>query len=468
MVFKGYEIIVIVKFNDVLFIRILFYRLAKSLFSGYYAALCDRAHGCLPKPANFMSLPHSSHLTPEDSRVASVLRSPKLFMRETLAGVITALALIPEVISFSVIAGVDPKVSLIASVVLCLALSVMGGRPAMVTAAAGSVALVIGPMVHLHGVQYILPAVLLAGVIQILFGVLGMARLMRFIPQSVMTGFVNALGILIFFAQVPHFWSKEPLIIGLFVLTLLIVLWAPRVIKSVPSPLIAIVLLTLFTVFSGQILPTVGDEGSMSGGLPGFTQLLVPLNLHTLSIIWPCALSIAFVGLMESLLTAKLVDELTATTSNKRRESIGLGVANMMSGIYGGIAGCAMIGQTIVNVEMGKGRSRVSTIAAGLVLLVLVTGLSEVMAKIPMAVLAGIMAIVAFKTFNWHSIQPATVKGAPIAETVVMLITVAATVSTGNLAIGVLGGIVVMVIIPSRLNHKHAATSGKSSPDQEK
>lgn len=468
MVFKGYEIIVIVKFNDVLFIRILFYRLAKSLFSGYYAALCDRAHGCLPKPANFMSLPHSSHLTPEDSRVASVLRSPKLFMRETLAGVITALALIPEVISFSVIAGVDPKVSLIASVVLCLALSVMGGRPAMVTAAAGSVALVIGPMVHLHGVQYILPAVLLAGVIQILFGVLGMARLMRFIPQSVMTGFVNALGILIFFAQVPHFWSKEPLIIGLFVLTLLIVLWAPRVIKSVPSPLIAIVLLTLFTVFSGQILPTVGDEGSMSGGLPGFTQLLVPLNLHTLSIIWPCALSIAFVGLMESLLTAKLVDELTATTSNKRRESIGLGVANMMSGIYGGIAGCAMIGQTIVNVEMGKGRSRVSTIAAGLVLLVLVTGLSEVMAKIPMAVLAGIMAIVAFKTFNWHSIQPATVKGAPIAETVVMLITVAATVSTGNLAIGVLGGIVVMVIIPSRLNHKHTATSGKSSPDQEK
>ena len=468
MVFKGYEIIVIVKFNDVLFIRILFYRLAKSLFSGYYAALCDRAHGCLPKPANFMSLPYSSHLTPEDSRVASVLRSPKLFMRETLAGVITALALIPEVISFSVIAGVDPKVSLIASVVLCLALSVMGGRPAMVTAAAGSVALVIGPMVHLHGVQYILPAVLLAGVIQILFGVLGMARLMRFIPQSVMTGFVNALGILIFFAQVPHFWSKEPLIIGLFALTLLIVLWAPRVIKSVPSPLIAIVLLTLFTVFSGQILPTVGDEGSMSGGLPGFTQLLVPLNLHTLSIIWPCALSIAFVGLMESLLTAKLVDELTATTSNKRRESIGLGVANMMSGIYGGIAGCAMIGQTIVNVEMGKGRSRVSTIAAGLVLLVLVTGLSEVMAKIPMAVLAGIMAIVAFKTFNWHSIQPATVKGAPIAETVVMLITVAATVSTGNLAIGVLGGIVVMVIIPSRLNHKHTATSGKSSPDQEK
>lgn len=415
-----------------------------------------------------MSTPHTSVLTPDDGRVASVLRSPKLFMRETLAGVITALALIPEVISFSVVAGVDPKVSLIASVVLCLALSVMGGRPAMVTAAAGSVALVIGPMVAQHGVQYILPAVILAGIIQILFGVLGMARLMRFIPQPVMTGFVNALGVLIFFAQVPHFWTKSPLIVGVFVLTLLIVLWVPRFIKSVPSPLIAIVLLTLFTVFSGQILPTVGDEGSMSGGLPGFTQLLVPLNLQTLSIIWPCALSIAFVGLMESLLTAKLVDELTATPSSKRRESIGLGVANIMSGCYGGIAGCAMIGQTIVNVEMGKGRSRVSTLAAGLVLLVLVTALSDVMAKIPMAVLAGIMAIVAFKTFNWHSIQPTTVKSAPIAETLVMLVTVAATVYTGNLAIGVLGGIVIMAIIPARLKLKRAATSGKSSPTQGK
>ena len=415
-----------------------------------------------------MSLPHTSALTPDDGRVSSVLRSPKMLMRETLAGVITALALIPEVISFSVVAGVDPKVSLIASVVLCLAMSFLGGRPAMVTAAAGSVALVIGPMVHLHGVQYILPAVILAGLIQILFGVLGMARLMRFIPQSVMTGFVNALGILIFFAQVPHFWTKSPLIVGLFVLTLLIVLWAPRVIKSVPSPLIAIVVLTLFTVTSGQILPTVGDEGSMSGGLPGLTQLLVPLDLHTLSIIWPCALSIAFVGLMESLLTAKLVDELTLTPSSKRRESIGLGVANMMSGFYGGIAGCAMIGQTIVNVEMGKGRSRISTLAAGVVLLILVTGLSEVMAQIPMAVLAGIMAIVAFKTFNWHSIQPGTMKDAPIAETLVMLVTVAATVSTGNLAIGVLGGIIVMVIIPARLKRKHAVTAGKSSPGQGK
>ncbi|STD27177.1 sulfate transporter [Enterobacter asburiae] len=332
----------------------------------------------------------------------------------------------------------------------------------MVTAAAGSVALVIGPMVHQHGVQYILPAVLMAGVIQILFGVLGMARLMRFIPQSVMTGFVNALGILIFFAQVPHFWSRSPLIVGLFVITLLIVLWVPRYLKSIPSPLIAIVVLTVFTVSTGQILPTVGDEGSMSGGLPGLTELLVPLNVQTLSIIWPCALSIAFVGLLESLLTAKLVDELTATPSGKRRESIGLGVGNILAGFYGGIAGCAMIGQTIVNVEMGKGRSRISTFAAGIVLLILVTALSDVMAKIPMAVLAGIMAIVAVKTFSWHSLQPATVKTAPIAETVVMLVTVAATVSTGNLAIGVLGGIIVMALLPARIKRRLKAE--KSSP----
>ena len=415
-----------------------------------------------------MSATHSSPAAVAEHTTHTVLRHPRLLVRETLAGVVTALALIPEVISFSVIAGVDPKVSLIASVVLCLAMSFLGGRPAMVTAAAGSVALVIGPMVHQHGVQYILPAVVLAGIIQILFGVSGMARLMRFIPTAVMTGFVNALGILIFFAQVPHFWGKSPLIWGLFVLTLLIVLWVPRFIKAIPAPLIAIVLLTVFTVTSGQLLPTVGDEGSMSGGLPGFTQLLVPLNLQTLAIIWPCALSIAFVGLMESLLTARLVDDLTVTPSNKNRESAGLGIANILAGFYGGIAGCAMIGQTIVNVEMGKGRSRVSTVAAGLILLLLVTGLSEVMAEIPMSVLAGIMVIVAVKTFSWHSIQPATLRKLPVTETLVMLVTVAATVSTGNLAIGVVAGVIAMLILPRIVRSKRAATSETTLPDREK
>ncbi|MGG8276586.1 SulP family inorganic anion transporter [Klebsiella sp. 141198] len=394
--------------------------------------------------------------------------SSALITRETLAGVLTALALIPEVISFSVIAGVDPQVSLIASVVLCLAMSVLGGRPAMVTAAAGSVALVIGPMVHQHGVGYILPAVILAGIIQILFGVCGMARLMRFIPPAVMTGFVNALGILIFFAQVPHFWSRQPLIVGLFVLTLLIVLWAPRFIKAVPAPLIAIVLLTAYTVTSGQILPTVGDEGAMGGGLPGFNALAVPLDLSTLKIIWPCALSIAFVGLMESLLTAKLVDDLTHTPSNKSRESAGLGIANILAGCYGGIAGCAMIGQTIVNVEMGKARSRLSTIVAGLVLLLLVTVLSQVMAKIPMAVLAGVMVIVAVKTFSWQSIRPTALAGNPWPETVVMAVTVIVTVATGNLAIGVLAGLIAMALIPRRLRVKAQLTSETASPDQGK
>ena len=415
-----------------------------------------------------MSATHSSPAAVAEHTTHTVLRHPRLLVRETLAGVVTALALIPEVISFSVIAGVDPKVSLIASVVLCLAMSFLGGRPAMVTAAAGSVALVIGPMVHQHGVQYILPAVVLAGIIQILFGVSGMARLMRFIPTAVMTGFVNALGILIFFAQVPHFWGKSPLIWGLFVLTLLIVLWVPRFIKAIPAPLIAIVLLTVFTVTSGQLLPTVGDEGSMSGGLPGLTQLLVPLNLQTLTIIWPCALSIAFVGLMESLLTARLVDDLTVTPSNKNRESTGLGVANILAGFYGGIAGCAMIGQTIVNVEMGKARSRVSTFAASLVLLLLVTALSEVMAKIPMSVLAGIMVIVAVKTFSWHSIRPATLTNMAVAETLAMLVTGAATVSTGNLAIGVVAGVITMLILPRIVRRKRASTSKTASPDPEK
>lgn len=398
---------------------------------------------------NHTVAPHVRELS-----VAHVVRTPRLLLRETLAGVVTALALIPEVISFSVIAGVDPKVSLIASIVLCFCMSLLGGRPAMVTAAAGSVALVIGPMVHQHGVGYILPAVVLAGVIQILFGVLGLARMMRYIPRSVMTGFVNALGILIFMAQVPHVWGQNSTVLLLFILTLAIVLLLPRVLKSIPSPLVAIVAVTLIAVYGGYTLPTVGDEGPMTPGLPGFNTLLVPLNLQTLQIVWPCALSVAFVGLMESLLTAKLVDDITDTPSSKRRECWGLGVANIFAGFYGGIAGCAMIGQTVVNVELGKARSRFSTIAAALVLLLLVTGLSAIMAKIPMVVLAGIMMIVAVKTLNWHSLAPATLKRMPLSETLVMVTTVIATVWTGNLAVGVAGGVIfAMVLFARRIAH---------------
>ncbi|HKN04061.1 MAG TPA: SulP family inorganic anion transporter [Buttiauxella sp.] len=389
-----------------------------------------------------------------ENSLAAVLRSPHLLARESLAGVVTALALVPEIISFSVIAGVDPKVSLVASIVLCLSMSILGGRPAMVTAAAGSVALVIGPMVHQHGVEYIFPAVLLAGMIQILFGVSGLARMMRYIPLSVMTGFVNALGILIFFAQMPHIWGDNPLVWGLFALTLVIVLLLPRVFKTLPSPLVAIIVITALCIGTGLSVPTVGESGPMAAGLPALTELLVPLNLDTLRIIWPCALSIAFVGLMESLLTAKLVDELTDTASSKRRECWGLGLSNIFAGFYGGIAGCAMIGQTMVNVELGKGRTRISTLAAGFVLLLLVTGLSELMAKIPMVVLAGIMVIVAVKTLNWHSVKPATLKRIPIPETLVMVATVAVTVATGNLALGVVGGVIfAMILFARRIAH---------------
>ncbi|OON39762.1 transporter [Izhakiella australiensis] len=394
-------------------------------------------------------------LPPErQMRVSHVLKSPSLLTRECLAGVMTALALIPEVISFSVIAGVDPKVSLIASVVLCLSLSILGGRPAMVSAAAGSIALVIGPMVHAHGVGYILPAVILAGIIQIIFGLTGLARMMRYIPRSVMIGFVNALGILIFFAQVPHFWGRDIVVWSMFALTLAIVLLAPRVLKNIPSPLIAIMVVTGMVLVLGLNVANVGDEGSMAPGLPGFTELSVPLNLDTLRIIWPAALSVAFVGLMESLLTAKLVDDLTDTHSSKSRESWGLGIGNILAGLYGGIAGCAMIGQTVVNVEMGKARSRISTVTAGLTLLILVTGLSEIMAKIPMVVLAAIMVVVAVKTVNWHSLQRATLKRMPWSETAVMVLTVAVTVWSSNLALGVLAGVIAaMMLFARRIAH---------------
>jgi SulP family sulfate permease len=400
--------------------------------------------------------------------VATVLRSPQLLVRECLAGIITALALIPEVISFSVIAGVDPKVSLFASVVLCLMMSVLGGRPAMVTAAAGAVALVIGPMVREYGTAYILPAVLLAGVIQILFGVAGLSRMMRYIPRSVMIGFVNALAILIFAAQVPHVLGQSPLVWMLFAATVAIVVALPYLNKNIPSALVAIVVLTAVAIFASLNVPTVGNGGPMQAGLPAFTQWLVPVNLQTLQIIWPTAVSVAFVGLLESLLTAKLVDDITETHSNKQRESWALGLSNICAGWYGGIAGCAMIGQTMVNVELGRARSRVSTVIAALVLLLLVTSLSSVMAQIPMVVLAGIMMIVALKTANWHSLQPATLKRMPWSETIVMVVTVIATVSTGNLAIGVAGGVVLaMVLFARRVAHVIKVTRVQANDGQQ-
>ncbi|HTN56510.1 MAG TPA: SulP family inorganic anion transporter, partial [Microbacterium sp.] len=267
--------------------------------------------------------------------VLAALRSPRQLTREIFAGAVTTLALVPEVISFSVVAGVDPMTSLVASIVLCLTMTFLGGRPGVVTAAAGSVALVVAPLVHEHGVQYLLPTVVLAGVVQIVFGLLGLSRLMRYVPRSVMLGFVNALGILIFVTQVPHVLGGTLPVWGLFVLTIAIVLILPRFTKAVPSPLVAIVVVTAVVIVAQLQVPDVAGEGPIDGGLPGFTPLTVPLDLTTLQLIWPTALSVALVGLMESLLTAKLVDEITETPSHKGRESWALGVANIFSGFYG-------------------------------------------------------------------------------------------------------------------------------------
>lgn len=345
-------------------------------------------------------------------------------------------------------------VSLVASIVLAVTMSILGGRPGVITAAAGSVALVIAPLVHQHGVQYVLPTVILAGIIQIVFGFAGLARLMRFIPRSVMTGFVNALGILIFMAQVPHVLNVPWLAYVLFALTFAIIFIVPRFTTAVPSPLVAIVVVTALVIIANLAVPNVADEGSLTGALPGITPFLVPLNMDTLQLIWPTALSVAFVGLMETLLTAKLVDEMTETPSHKGRESWALGVSNILAGFYGGIAGCAMIGQTVLNVKTGRARTRISTIVAGLFLLALVTGLSPVMEQIPMVALAAVMMVVAVTTVDWHSVKPSTLKRMPLPETIVMVVTITVVVVTNNLAAGVIVGVILaMVLFARRVAH---------------
>jgi SulP family sulfate permease len=386
--------------------------------------------------------------------VLTALRSPQQLSREVLAGMVTTLALVPEVISFSIVAGVDPMVSLVASIVLAVTMSILGGRPGVITAAAGSVALVIAPLVHSHGVQYVLPTVILAGVIQIVFGLAGLARLMRFIPRSVMIGFVNALGVLIFTAQVPHVLNVPWLAYVLFALTFAIIFILPRFTNVIPSPLVAIVVVTAIVIIAHLVVPNVADEGPLTGKLPGLTPFLVPLDLATLQLILPTALSVAFVGLMETLLTAKLVDEITDTRSHKGRESWALGVSNILAGFYGGMAGCAMIGQTVLNVKTGRARTRISTFVAGVFLLALVTGLSSVMGQIPMVALAAVMMVVAVTTVDWHSVKPSTLKRMPLPETIVMGVTVAVVVITGNLAYGVIVGVILaMVLFARRVAH---------------
>ncbi|WP_369140736.1 SulP family inorganic anion transporter [Modestobacter versicolor] len=377
--------------------------------------------------------------------------SPAVARTEVLAGLVVALALIPEAISFSIIAGVDPRVGLFASFTMAVVISFTGGRPAMISAATGAVALVVAPLVRDHGLQYLLAAVVLGGVFQVLLGLAGFARLMRFVPRSVMVGFVNALAILIFTAQLPQLVDVPWLVYPMVAAGLAVVFGLPRLTTVVPAPLVAIVVLTVLTVAAGIAVPTVGDEGDLPDSLPFPTLPDIPLSLTTLGIVAPYALGIAFVGLMESLMTAKLVDDLTDTHSDKSRESWGQGVANIVTGFTGGMGGCAMIGQTMINVRSGA-RTRLSTFLAGTFLLVLVVALGDVVAVIPMAALVAVMVFVSIATFDWHSLR--TLHSMPRSETAVMLATVAVVVWTGNLAIGVgVGVLVACVLFARRIAH---------------
>ncbi|MGN6221591.1 MAG: SulP family inorganic anion transporter [Microbacterium sp.] len=386
--------------------------------------------------------------------VLQALRSPRLLTREVLAGLVTALALIPEAIAFSVVAGVDPRVGLFSSFVLAVVIAFTGGRPAMITAAAGAVALVIAPVAREYGPDYLIVTIALAGLIQVLFAVLGVARLLRFIPRSVMVGFVNALAILIFLSQVPQLIGVPWAVYVLVAAGLGILLLWPRITRAIPAPLIAIVLLTTAVVVFGISVPDVADQGELPRSLPELLIPHVPLTWETLQIVAPFALAAALVGLLESLMTAKLVDDLTDTHSRKTREAWGLGVANVLSAFFGGTGGCAMIGQTMINVRTAGGRTRISTLLAGVWVLVLVVALGDIVGLIPMAALVAVMIAVSAMTFDWHSIRPSTLRRLPLSETAVMLVTVIATVWTHNLAVGViLGVLAAMVLFARRVAH---------------
>ncbi|MEU4681673.1 SulP family inorganic anion transporter [Streptomyces xinghaiensis] len=392
------------------------------------------------------------------------LASPKVFRTEVLAGLVVALALIPEAISFSIIAGVDPAIGLFASFTMAVVISFVGGRKAMISAT-GAIALVIAPLNHEHGLGHLIAAVILGGLMQIALGAVGVAKLMRFVPRSVMVGFVNALAILIFLAQVPELrnvpWAVYPLVTGGLALMVLF----PRLTKAVPAPLVSIVILTLITIGAGLAVPTVGDKGELPSSLPVPGLPEVPLTLETLTVIAPYSLAFALVGLMESLMTAKLVDDITDTHSNKTRESIGQGIANVVTGFFGGMGGCAMIGQTMINVKTSGARTRLSTFLAGMFLLVLVVVFGPVVSDIPMAALVAVMILVSVATFDWHSVQPGTLRRMPLGETGVMVVTVAVVVATHNLAIGVIVGCVTaMVIFAKRVAHL-AEVSGVVDPD---
>ena len=363
---------------------------------------------------------------------------------DVLAGIVVALALIPEAIAFSIIAGVDPMVGLYASFTMAVVIAFAGGRPGMISAATGAMALLMVPLVRDYGLEYLFAATLLTGIIQILFGVFKVAKLMKFIPRAVMIGFVNALAILIFMAQVPHFIGISGMTYVFVALTLLIVYVVPRYFKAIPAPLIAIVLLSVVAIFGGVELRTVGDLGTITQSLPSFLIPNVPFTLETLAIIFPYAISLAIVGLLESLLTASIVDDMTGTESNKNREARGQGIANIVTGFFGGMAGCAMIGQSGINVKSG-GRGRLSTLVAGIFLMFLIVVLGDLVVQIPMPVLVGIMIMVSIGTFDWNSFT--YLRKAPKTDALVMLVTVAIVVATHDLSKGVIAGVILSAIV---------------------
>lgn len=390
----------------------------------------------------------------DEASVRGAFRSASRLRIEVLAGLTVALALIPEAISFSILAGVDPQVGLFASFTMAVSISIVGGRRAMISAATGAVALVVGPLAKEHGLDYLVAAVILAGILQVLLSVLGVAKMMRFIPRSVMVGFVNALAILIFSAQLPELIDVPAAVYPMVVIGLLILVFLPKVSRVVPAPLVVVVLLTIAAIVMGLDLPTVGDQGALPQSLPALFIPDIPFTLDTLQLIAPYAFAMALVGLLESLMTAKLVDDITDTHSDKTREGWGQGVANIVTGFFGGMGGCAMIGQTMINVKTSGARTRISTFLAGVFLLALVLGLGGTVARIPMAALVAVMIMVSVGTMDWHSIHPRTLRMMPLSATTIMLTTVLVTVVTHNLAYGVIVGVLVaMVFFTRRIAH---------------
>ncbi|MGA4720641.1 SulP family inorganic anion transporter [Fictibacillus nanhaiensis] len=362
---------------------------------------------------------------------------------DVLAGLVVGLALIPEAIAFSIIAGVDPMVGLYASFCIAVVIAFLGGRPGMISAATGAMALVMVTLVAEHGLQYLLAATVLTGVIQILIGVLKLGKYMKFIPRSVMVGFVNALAILIFTAQLPHFVGESWVMYAMVAGALAIIYLFPRVTKAVPSPLIAIIVITIIAVMSGSTVRTVGDMGELTQALPLFLIPDIPLTFETLQIIFPYSFALALVGLLESLLTAQIVDDMTDTDSDKNREAKGQGIANIVAGFFGGMAGCAMIGQSVINVKSG-GRGRLSTFIAGAFLMILIILLNDLLSMIPMAALVGVMIMVSIGTFDWSSITK--LHKMPRTDAAVMIVTVVTVVLTHDLSKGVLAGVILSAL----------------------